>query len=625
MGKGDATLRAELPRVALRAAALILLGLVALFACAPIFAVDFFWQLSLGKQIVEQASIPTTDGFSSVHPEAHYVQFQWLWEVLAYAAFRVGGLGGVRVFQVLVLVGSFVVLARASMRLLSDRALALAFCALALVLFEDRFQARPSALALGFSAALLPLWLDPALRDRPRTWAYVGGVACLWSNLHSGESLLAPLAFMAIAGGSLLGYRLGTESRARAQRDLRLFAASGVGVLACPTLYAGLASFARAIGPQLATGNKEWRPSYTMLENGFTPSFLSIALGPSLVTVAYVLANWRRRPPAWPEWALAALMLLLAHQAVRNAFLCLIPLCALWMRAKVRRPRLSYALACALMWVAFEDHVIEGYGGVVEAAQIISYDLAPDTFPEQLATMMREANIEGGAINDGRWGGYLIWELWPRVHVFADTRQNFSAAMWPVFLASQRSDTRAAALREAFQRWRLELAIFRGPAFALVAPPPEWQLLYKAGDQELYQHRAGAHAAKNVRRATRWREAQGGDPATVGARRWLAAHQRELAAARALKASPAPHDQLRGFSIESRLLFEAGLYPEALRAVRAGLAIDPLDGQLLYRAAVCSYVVGDRKASASALRRLPGDALSAAQRARVAALARALR
>lgn len=588
--------------------ALPLLSLVALFAYAPIFAVDFFWQLELGKLIVERGQIPKLDTFSSVHPDAPYVQFQWLWEVLAYAAYVAGGLAGVRIFQVFVLVSSFALLWRASRLLLRSEATVFCFCALALVLFEDRFQARPSATALGFTAALLPLWLDPAHRDRPRAWLWVGAVSCLWSNVHSGESLLAVLSFGALATGGLIERR---------RRDLRLFAASVVGVVMCPTLYAGLGDWARAIAPQLATGNKEWRPSVTMLENGLTPSFVLIGLGPTLVTLVYVLATCKRTPRPWSEWLLCGGMLVLSQQAVRNAFLCLVPLCALLMRTALRSPRLRYALGCVLLLVAFHDHVIEGYGGIAEAAHIIQDDLAPDAFPEQLVTFMAEAQIEGGAINDGRWGGYLIWKLWPKVHVFADTRQDFSAAMWPVFLASQRSDTRPAALTEAFRRWRLELAIFRGPTFPLIAPPPAWQLLHKAGDQELYQHRDGAHALENTRRAREWLRVHG----DVGTERWLAAHRRERDEAARLQATG---DPLAGLLLESKLLFEAGAYREVLRIVNRGLALSPNNPQLLYRAAVSAYASGDRASAAGALRRLQPDALTTAQRARVAVLAHAL-
>jgi hypothetical protein len=621
VGEGAAS---DVPHAWLVLGALVLLSLVALFAYAPIFAVDFFWQLELGKLIAERQQIPSVDMFSSVHPESHYVQFQWLWELMAYGAYAWRGLGGVRLFQVLVLVGSYIALGLASCRLLRSRSLALCFCALALVLFEDRFQTRPSATALGFCAALLPLWLDPAQRDRPRAWLWACVVACVWSNLHSGESLLAVLSFGALSAGSLLAWRLGTVQSARMRRDLQLLAASAIGVLLCPTLYQGLADWTRAIGPQLATGNKEWRPSYTMLENGLTPSYLLIGLGPTLVTLVYLAASRRR---AWSEWLLCGGMLVLSQQAVRNAFLCLVPLCALLMRVQtVRRPRLIYALACALMVVAFHDHVIQGYGGVARAAQIIQADLAPDAFPEQLVEFMEGAGIEGGALNDGRWGGYLIWKLWPRVHVFVDTRQNLSPAMWPLFLASQRSDTRPAALAEAHRRWGIELAIFRGPTFPLITPPPTWHLLYKAGDQELYQHRAGPHARENERRAYAWSVRHGG-PLQVGAQRWLTAHARQRAEALVLQRSTAPEDHLEGLLLESKLLFEAGAYAETLSLVNRALRLAPDHAQLLYRAALCAYVGGDLEAARTAMRKLaPHQAeLSEPQRARMVVLARALR
>ncbi len=592
-----------------------LFALVALFAAAPIFAVDFFWQLELGKLITERRQIPSTDMFSSVHPDAPYVQFQWLWEVLAYGAFAAGGLGGVRAFQVLVLVVSFVLLWRSSRMLLPTGAWACAFCAVALVLFEDRFQARPSSTVLGFSALFLPWWLEPARRDRVRAWLWAGIVSCIWANVHSAESVLAPLAFAALALGSLLSRR--AEGVERARRDAQLLVASCVGVLLCP--WAGFA----AIAPQLATGNKEFQPTYTMLENGLTPSYVLIALGPTLVTLLYGLTSWKRK--AWSEWLLCGGMLVLSQWAVRNAFLCIVPLCAVLRRAPPRSTRPAYLLAVALLLVAFQDHVIQGYGGVARALQILPRDLAPDAFPEQLAEFMDEARIEGGAINDGRWGGYLIWRAWPRVHVFADSRQNFSAEMWPLFLASQRSDTRPAVLDEAFRRWGLELAIFRGPTFPLVTAPPPWQLLYKAGDQELYQHRDGAHARENSRRAQAWLAAKGGDPRQVGAGLWLAAHQRERSEAAALQSSAQPADQLEGLLLESKLLFEAGAYPETLRVVQRALALDPTHPQLLYRAALCAYVGEQYQAARQALARLQPSALSLAQRARVAVLAGALR
>ncbi|MEY4508307.1 MAG: hypothetical protein RLZZ450_429 [Pseudomonadota bacterium] len=629
----------------------VLLSLVALFAYAPIFAVDFFWHLELGKLIAAQHTILQVDSFSSVHPERPYVQFQWLWELLVYGVYQLAELRGVRVFQVLMLSGSFVLLERQSGRLLHSRALRFAFCALALVLFEDRFQQRPSATALGFVALMLSMLVDPTQRDRPRAWLFTGVVACLWSNIHSGESLLMVLCFGALAAGSALSFRLGTAPRARARTDARLLLATCVGVLMCPAFIAGLGAFSAAIGPQLATGNKEWRPSYTMLENGWSPSHVLIALGPTAVMVAYALAQHRRMRgqrlthAPWAEWILCAGLLVLSQHAVRNAFLCLVPLCFLLLPRPLgapaqpaRTPRLIPLLGAALLFVAFYDHVVVGYGGIREAAEIIAEDLAPNAFPEELATFMSEAEIEGGSLNDGRWGGYLIWRLWPRLHVFVDTRQDLTPEQWPIFLASQHAETRPEVMNEAFRRWGLELAIFRGPTFPLLLAPAEWQLLYKAGDQELYQHRAGVHAQQNHDRASRWLDHKAhalhvaADPSSVasevGATVWLSAPTRVRALAKLsrLRASDKEDDVVEGLSLESQLAFETGRYAAASVSLERLLSVRANDVRALYRLALVSHALGAFDRARAALRQLSArqDQLSVLQKGRLALLERSL-
>ncbi|MDB4991027.1 MAG: hypothetical protein JWN04_6205 [Myxococcaceae bacterium] len=629
-------------------AAGLLLGLVALFAAAPIFAVDFFWHLKLGELIAQNHAIPQEDMFSAVHPARHYVQFQWLWELLVYGAYSLDGLRGVRLFQVATLTLSFALLGLASVRLLRSRTVSFCFCAFALVLFEDRFQARPSATVLGFVALILPWLVDERARAGARTWLLALVVACLWSNVHGGESLLMVLAFGALGVGSLLALWLGHGSRAAAWRDGKLALASLFGVFLSPAFVAGLQDWARAIGPQLASHNKEWRPSYTMLENGLTPSYLLIGLGPTLVALAYVieqrsLRGRRSAEAAWPEWFLCGGLLLLSQLTVRNAFLCLVPLCFMLVRFGSALPRrtqrLVGALALMLLLVAFTDHVIAGYGGVAEVVETIEDDLAPQAFPVELAAFMREAQIEGGILDDGRWGGYLIWELWPRCHVFVDTRHDLTEEMWPVFLASHVPQTRPAAMTLGFQKWGLELAVFRGPTFPAVIGPPEWLLLYKAGDQELYQHRAGAHAASNLARGRAWLgtrasaavlEADYARAATeVGASVWLAAPaQRRLRARAELQRhSPLAADRNDGLFTESELSFDAGRYQEAYRLLGQLVFLDPPSALALYRYALAAFAV-EQPARASwaldQLRERTGE-LSKLQLGRLAVLDETLR
>ena len=623
----------------------VLLALVALFAYAPIFAVDCFWNLKLGQVIVERGAIPTQDLFSAVHPERPYVQFQWLWDVLAFAAQRAGGLGGVRLFMVASMVSSFLVLGWAAWRSLGSRALAFAFCALALVLFEDRFQTRPSATALGFVAAFLPTWLGVRwLRPRAEL-AYVFVLSCVWSNIHGGEALLSSLGLGALALGdqrSRWSRHATAEAPETRKRSLMLLAAAVVGSLSSPTFVAGLRDWTWAIQPQLATGNKEWLPTYTMLENGVTPSFVLIALGPTALMVAYALEQIRAvrmrasLPLPLAEWILCAGMFALSQQAVRNAFLCIVPLAFMLRRTRPRlterAARLVAAAAGCLLVVAFDDHVLQGYGGIADAQAIISEDLAPGSFPSELSDFMREAKIEGGIFNDPRWGGYLIWRLWPENHVFVDSRQDLTREMWPLFLAAQSAGSRPHAMETAFSRWGIGLAAFRGPTFPAVRPGRDWQLLYKAGDQELYQRLGARDAAQNLARARAYLEKHASDKSAplealavqVGSRRWLAAPYQQFRArkAEALLASSLGEEAAEGLRLKASLWFEAGLYAPALGALETLLRHDPNNIKAAYQAALAALALEDAARAKLWLKRLSEnkDGLSPQQRNRLRAI-----
>ncbi|MET0343833.1 MAG: tetratricopeptide repeat protein [Polyangiales bacterium] len=618
------------------------LSIAALFAYTPIFAVDFFWHLELGELIATTHRIPTTDTFSAVHPERPYVQLQWLWELGAYAVTQVAGLHGIRVAQVVTLVLSVAALAVTTQRALGRAAPAFFVVSLAVLWFEDRMQARPSVTALGFVALSLPLWLADAPVRTPRTLAGIVLLAALWSNLHGGEAVLLPLCLGTRAAGFGWATLRGHEDGTRLRTALLQLVAALLGLGLCPTWLAGMQSWGDAIGPQLATGNQEWLPSYTMLRYGASASHVLIALGPTAVALAYALSLRTVPRPPPHEWMLVVIVCVLAHHAVRNAFLCIVPLTLLLRRAALLRPSrmdvLTASAGVVVLVAALHDHVVDGYGGLAEARHALASDLAPNAFPEELAAFMHEAGIEGPVLNDGRWGGYLIWKLWPRCRVFTDSRQNLTAEMWQVALATQAPDARPAAMRHAFQRWGVELTVFRGPTFPLVHPDGAWQLLFKAGDQELYQHRAGRYAATNLARTRAWL-ARAGRVATtdddlarvateVGAARWLAGpHRRWLAdRARTLAASPSPDAQRAGLSITAGLHYDAGDYTGALTALEAWLARAPDDETARYRAALASYAIGRADRARAHLVHLRSDdrALSRHQRERLRVLASAL-
>ncbi len=620
-----------------------LLLVVGLHAAAPISCTDFFWHLKLGQIIASEGQIPSTDMFSAVWPDAAYVQPQWLWEWLAAAVHGAAGFAGIRATQSALLVASFAALYWVVRNLTARGSAAYLIAWIAFMLFEDRFRARPDALTLGFVALSLPILFDDSPRPTRGALLYTFGLALFWANMHGGASVLLLLSLGALATGAWLDARGSGAAPSRMRASLWFLGVAALGLSASPTLIRGLSHWASLIGAQIQTGNEEWMPTYTALRQAITPCTILIAAGPSLVMIAYVWEQFRwlkthgREPGAIGEWLLCAGYFALSQQAIRNVFLCVVPLVFMLRRRRDSAARwVDPALligAGLIALIALEDVVTRSYGGLDNARDLFAYDLSPELYPEEAADFLDAAQIEGGIFNDGKWGGYLSFRVWPKMHVFADSRQNFSPEMWQLYLATLSIQTRAAAIDAAFRRWGVELVMLRGPTFALGRAPAGFQLLYKAGDQEVYQHVAGAHARENLRRTRAFLSAHGARPdedltqaaTRVGAERFLSSRFQSRKLAQAREQAGTANAELRAAAHVQigETYYRAGLYPEALAALGEAQRVGTVTARAIYVDAFCSFAVGDLervRAKLSQLGAFGAGALSRRQQERVTLL-----
>ena len=211
--------------------------------------------------------------------------------------------------------------------------------------------------------------------------------------------------------------------------------------------------------------------------------------------------------------------------------------------------------------------------------------------------------------------------------------------MWQVVRKSNDALDRLPAFEHAFMRWGIDLVVFRGPTFPLEVAPPTWQLLFQAGDQEIYQRRGGLREGHNVRAAIAFLNERGAalpeDPSAqelanaarrVGGEIWLSApfQQRRLRqlTARIQRAPSADALRARG-----SLLHRAGRYPEALADLAQAVTMQPRSAVLHYRHALAAFMAGDHVQARVALGRLsalPSQTLSRVQRGRAQRLSQAL-
>ncbi|GMV38549.1 MAG: hypothetical protein AMXMBFR64_02650 [Myxococcales bacterium] len=636
--------------------------LVMLYAFRPLYAVDLFWHLRLGQIIAETWSIPSTDLFSAVHPDSPWVQFQWLWELCAHLITATFGLTGLRAVQAVVLSGTFVAfwaVLRFSRHGAGTAAGAGLASAALLVLFEDRMQVRPDPANLVLLVPALPFLLGGYRTARPAVYVAMAGLAFLWANVHSGGSVLLLAAVGALATGATLHRALGLGRAAAGEREPvgRLWALVGAMaalLVASPAFLEGMVHFQRIFGPALAIGNPEWDPSWKMLEHGLHPNFLVVATLPYACAAAYVAfiwARWRRGRAAvdLSEALMLGGFLFLAHHWVRSAYLAAVPLAV--MLRHVRPGRLTRGVmiagAVALLGVTYHYNVTRARGSLWRTLEMASFDLEPTAYPEEAAEWLVTADIEGGALNEGKWGGYLIWRNWPKIRVFVDTRHNLDDEMWRAFVATHHPYQRARALTVAAARWGLDLAIFKGPTFPLYTAPPGWALIYRAGDQEVHARTDTPGGQESIRRAATWYRVaaeellpvRGDDGlpdlralATVarrtGGRDWLRNRYQALRweDAQAELDSDVPEREARGRRAMAMLLHRAGLYEDAVPSLEA-LPEARTDGRVMLAIALGRLQLGHEKQAREAVVRLlatdPG-ALSPVDRERVRLLAAAL-
>jgi hypothetical protein len=368
------------------------------------------------------------------------------------------------------------------------------------------------------------------------------------------------------------------------------------------------------------------------------------------VTLAYIterVRHTRREGRAALDFAelfLCAGLLVLSQLAIRNVFLCFVPLVFVLRRSCGRAQALTVpsgvavlAATLALLSVGFHYVVVSPYAQLSRIPSAFARDLAPNAFPEQAARFLRQAGVEGKVMGEIAWGGYLIWQLWPGSTVLADTRQNFTPELRELVFATFDPQRRPKAMEIAATRFGIDIAVFKAPTFPLHLPAPGWELLYKAGFEEVHQRTAGPRAERNRQQIAAYLRGLGArlsepidrmqltDAAVAeGARRYLSdAFTAERA--RAAEEDLASDDrarQLRGRRVRGYLRYVTGAYAAARADLEVAAQLDAADATLRYRLSACHFVLGDLAAARSTLLALaPADLARLRDHERGAALA----
>jgi hypothetical protein len=471
-----------------------LCGTALFVALMPIWEMDVYFHVAVGRYILAHHALPRTDVWSAADATRAYVPPHWLFDAAVAALDRWRGLEAVRLAAaalVTVTFGAFYVLLR---RLGHAPLAALAIGAALLVSFHARIRPRPHLINLAVEIALLA-WVLRVRAARP--WHAVPALVLffVWACVHNGGAFLGAAMLAALAFASLLLDR-GAESRVT-QRTLLLVAlAATVGWALNPAAFSSFAAF----NVEELAGIGEWQRWPALGDEMLRgPYFWVTRAFPPLALIALVLALrawWReRRAQPFPyELVLAAMWVALSFSAMRFFYLAVLALVLIaWPRKSLRAP-VAAAIAALALGTSLH-YEARFYPSLREAWRSRALTVETAQLPVTLTDLLVDAGVEARVAVPPHWGSYLLYRA-PALTVTVDGR---NAAPETVMVTTHEilRLRESAAGRDALPRLYSSL-----PADFLLMPRPafgagdtgEWLRVASAGPAELWARRSQAAA-----------------------------------------------------------------------------------------------------------------------------------
>ena len=453
---------------------------------------DFWWHIRIGRWMVDNGRLPSTDIFTYTVPNHVWTDHEYLTEVLMWLVYSRLGAFGISVFFGLVTYAGFYLMYRQVRR----QPFVIAGMGLALGAIAGAPIWGPRAQMITFALTCLELyWLQGYLSGRSRALQFFPLVMALWANLHGGWVIA--FAWLGIAlVAELAGWAWDPSNpahRAHVRFLAIVTAASAVAVLATPH------GFNLLLYPfQTVASQAQER----LIVEWFSPDFHQPYLHPFEAMVLLLIVGFALRRPTLYDLLLSMVALALALQSVRNIVLFIAAATPVlinsyseaWReisKARGWKPKLpsrqifAVITAVVLLVVALATAIhIAG-----ETAPSRQDGITASTYPVGAADWLgAHPDVGTRMYNQYGWGGYLDYRFYPqpnrRVFIFGE------AALMGDALLNDYEDiqTLRPDWKAMLDRYGVDYIVYnRGEALAnVLATQPDWKLVYQDSVAVIY-------------------------------------------------------------------------------------------------------------------------------------------
>lgn len=446
--------------------------------------------IRVGRTILENGVIPTTDLFSHTRQGTQFVPYEWFSETLTALVEIASGLPGVVVLSALLYCIAVFAIYRAAGELGSRRVIGFLAAGLALILQSVHLLPRPHLFTTALAAVFVLVLIRFARSGNAWTLAPLPPLMIVWANSHGGFLVGFILLAFFLTGALVRSVEFASPRRAVIPLLLTIVACTGASLLNP----AGISLWTHTTGylgiDFLVDATQEYRS--IDFHTGYGKLFfVGLLAGP----MAWMTGRVRVSLLA------AGLYLFFAATALHSArniplfTVAVMPWLALWIGEvlesagprvqkvlnrlekfedvdRMLRPGASLLAAVALVWFAI---------GPNQSA----YRFDPQVFPVEAVSELGPENTHGNVFNQLIWGGYLLYER-PDIPVFIDGQTDFyGEELSREYLTALKGH---AGWRSVLDRYEISWTLLSAgePLNQLLELDPEWHRTYSDNVATVY-------------------------------------------------------------------------------------------------------------------------------------------
>jgi hypothetical protein len=485
---------------------LAILGAILVVALAPRLDTDFWWHLKDGQYIVLHHTVPAHDFMSYTLVGHSWTDHEWLAEVWLYGLYRLAGLWGPIAFFAAIICATFFLVYRQMVALRLNRVLALFVVAAAFMASSASWGPRIQMLTLFFlSGYMLVLQRFDETRDR-RLLAALPALMLVWANVHGGFVLGLVVITLSLGGEWLNRVTGRAEAWSVAELKAVLYALLGTTAVTMinPNGFRQLLYPLTFVLPNAYTN---------LIEESASPNFhMPVIMLFEVMLLLLVAAVAIGRPRLnWRHLLLVLAFTHLAFSQVRNVAVwavVLSPLVAFYIQAafpalREQFPRLSYRSRPVQgrtgPIVNLVLLVLIGVAYVLESTHFVNAQTLrtaeTDQYPKAAVAYLRTHDLPQHVFVSYSWGGYLLWNLFPRYRDYMDSRADtlFNNAILRDYLTMYAGKP---GWQTTLRRRSVDVVLVerRAPLAQLLALDPGWKRTSQDGVSVLYVRLASLRA-----------------------------------------------------------------------------------------------------------------------------------